>query len=79
MVSPNNFSYNLQTAKNNHFQLKSDAYHPKEISELAIKEFYDLVKKLEKNGVNVIIQKPSINHVTPDAVSYTHLTLPTKG
>ena len=68
MVSPNNFSYNLQTAKNNHFQLKSEAYHPLEISKLATREFYDFVDKLEKNGVNVIIQQPSINHVTPDAV-----------
>ena len=68
MVSPNSFSCNLQTAKNNHFQLKSDLFHPKEISNLAIKEFYDFVEKLGKNGVNVIIQHQPINNETPDAV-----------
>ena len=62
MIKPTGFTYNVETAENNHFQNPISTKNQKDISENALREFDNMVYKLDSKG----------------AVSYTHLTLPTK-
>ena len=68
MIKPTGFTYNAETAENNHFQNPISTQNQKEISENALREFDNMVYKLDTKGVNVTVQDPKDNHLNPDAV-----------
>eukprot|EP01080_Neovahlkampfia_damariscottae_P007678 gene7678-12144_t len=69
MIAPHTFSFNSQTSESNQFQNKTNEDHEC-LSKQALKEFNKCVKKLEKEGINVIcLDEPKeFTAPTPDAV-----------
>ena len=67
MIRPAAFGYNSQTAENNTFQ-HIPQMDQKEISQHALKEFDELVKKLRAEGVNVKVFDDTSDPVKPDAI-----------
>jgi len=67
MIKPVAFKMNEQTAINNHFQKKSKKTDA-DIQDKALKEFNILVKKLEKEGVKVIVIEDTKKPKTPDSI-----------
>ena len=67
MIRPAAFGYNSQTAENNTFQHKPQM-DQKVISQQALKEFDELVKKLRAEGVNVKVFEDTADPVKPDAI-----------
>jgi len=67
MIEPVAFGYNEQTAVNNYFQ-QNDQLPPSKIQRLAREEFIRMVRILEFNALQVIVQKDSPEPVTPDSV-----------
>jgi len=67
MIRPSNFGYNPETSGSNAFQRKDEA-DPETIRHSAVKEFNNLVAKLKKTGIEVIVIDDTENPVTPDAV-----------
>ena len=65
MVRPAHFTFNEQTAENNHFQIKSQVSN---LSEKALKEFDDFVETLRKNKIDVIVVQDTIEPHTPDSI-----------
>jgi len=66
MVSPDDFAYNLETAKSNTFQHQLE--DADKVTELAVEQFNNTVNVLETEGIEVI-HVPSREDVeTPDAV-----------
>ena len=65
MVRPAHFTYNEQTAKNNHFQHKSSVSN---INEKALKEFDDFVETLRNNKIEVIVVQDTIDPHTPESI-----------
>ena len=68
MIKPTGFTYNAETAENNHFQNPISNQNQQQISENALREFDNLVYKLDTKGVNVTVLDPMDNHLNPDAV-----------
>ena len=68
MIKPTGFTYNAETAENNHFQNPISTQNQKEISENAFREFDNMVYKLDSKGVNVTVIDPKENYLNPDAV-----------
>ena len=68
MVKPTGFTYNSETAENNHFQNPITNQNQKQISENALREFDNMVYKLDSKGVNITVVDPNGNHLNPDAV-----------
>ena len=68
MIEPINFRYNEQTAVNNYYQKVLDNLTPEMVQKKALKEFKDLVIKLEDVGVNVIVVKDTEFPDTPDSI-----------
>jgi len=67
MIRPAAFGYNNQTAENNTFQ-HIPKMSVKEISQHALKEFDELVKRLRAEGVNVKVFDDTAEPVKPDAI-----------
>ncbi len=65
MVRPAKFSYNEETAKNNHFQKKSLNSN---INERAIQEFDDFVETLRMHKINVVVVQDTVEPHTPDSI-----------
>lgn len=65
MIEPNDFGYNLQTAKSNRFQHQSDSNNP---SHQAMFEFKKMVQSLRQQGIGVITLSSRKDIKTPDAV-----------
>lgn len=65
MVEPVAFEYNSQTAENNYFQTNSES---QDTQKKALTEFQNLTKKLEAQGINVIIIKDTLEPHTPDSI-----------
>lgn len=69
MIRPVNFQYNAETATSNHFQdaatlqLSAD-----EIQAKAKEEFDEMVEKLKRAGVNVVVYDALAEPFTPDSV-----------
>lgn len=63
MVSPNNFKFNKETAKNNLFQKDLNISN-----DIALKEFNSMVNKLRDNHVHVIVMPSRQNVETPDSI-----------
>ena len=68
MVKPSAFSFNEETAVNNHFQKADQSQTPSQIKTRAITEFDSMVSTLRKNGVEVIVIDHNNGIETPDAV-----------
>lgn len=67
MIRPSNFAFNSQTATNNVFQMKLDHFTSKQIQDIALLEFDNMVNILKQIGINVIIfNDESID--TPDSI-----------
>jgi len=65
MIRPVNFAFNLETATNNTFQVRSDA---KDVQQRALKEFDDFVSLLRKNNVDVLVVEDTPHPHTPDSI-----------
>lgn len=68
MIRPVKFRMNEQTAVNNFYQQSAKGMTPQEISQMAIKEFDDLVDKLKAHGVNVMVIQDQEEPSTPDSI-----------
>ena len=68
MIKPTGFTYNAETAENNHFQNPITTQNQKQISENALREFDNMVYTLDSKGVNITVLEPNDNHLNPDAV-----------
>lgn len=68
MVRPVAFNYNTQTAKDNHYQIASDASEATAIQQKALAEFDAFVEKLTKAGVDVIVVEDTAEPITPDSI-----------
>lgn len=66
MISPDQFGFNPQTAVTNAFQNKPK--DEKETRDAALKEFNNMVQKLRKYNINVLVLKSRTDVITPDAV-----------
>ncbi|MCX8677788.1 MULTISPECIES: citrulline utilization hydrolase CtlX [unclassified Apibacter] len=67
MIEPVSFGYNYQTAKNNFFQ-QNDSVSVESIQEKAKEEFRNMVEKLRKFGINVLVVKDTDQPHTPDSI-----------
>lgn len=67
MIEPVSFGYNYQTAKNNFFQ-QNDSVSVESIQEKAKEEFRNMVEKLKKFGINVLVVKDTEQPHTPDSI-----------
>lgn len=63
MVSPNNFKFNKDTAKNNSFQKDL-----KISNDIALEEFNTMVEKLRQHHVKVLVMPSRENVETPDSI-----------
>ena len=68
MVRPYAFTYNCQTAINNHYQDKNSKLSFEEINTKAKFEFDNFVNLLSFKGINVIVFQDDNIHDTPDSV-----------
>ncbi len=68
MIEPKGFTYNKETAQNNHFQNSNSDFSSPKITDFARKEFDQLVEKLNSKGVDVLVFDPEGNAQNPDAV-----------
>ncbi|HET9824918.1 MAG TPA: arginine deiminase-related protein, partial [Chitinophagaceae bacterium] len=65
MIRPVNFAFNLQTAENNAFQIRTDV---DDAQKRALKEFDDFVSLLKKNDVDVLVVEDTPYPHTPDSI-----------
>lgn len=65
MVRPAHFTFNEETAKNNHFQKKTSLL---DLNERALKEFDNFVDVLRKNKVDVVVVQDTREPHTPDSI-----------
>lgn len=66
MIRPVNFGFNEQTAGSNAFQNRNAAQQ--QVQDNALKEFDNLVKVLQDNGVEVIVVDDTTEPHTPDSI-----------
>ncbi|MDO4770298.1 citrulline utilization hydrolase CtlX [Porphyromonas sp.] len=67
MVRPYNFTFNIHTAEDNHFQTPDPALIEKS-HELALAEFDAFVTLLRDNGVKVVVAEDTASPATPDSL-----------
>lgn len=65
MIRPVHFSFNEETAVDNHFQVSGEGNI---IQEKALKEFNTFIEKLKEEGIEVIVFDDSPEPYTPDSV-----------
>lgn len=65
MVRPARFTFNEQTAENNHFQNKPSI---SDISERALKEFDNFVDNLRIHKIDVVVVQDTLEPHTPDSI-----------
>ena len=68
MVRPANFGYNPETADNNVFQSNNDSRSIEEIAAMAMKEFDELLSRLEAASIEVVVIEDSVQPKKTDAV-----------
>ncbi len=66
MIRPVNFGFNEQTAGSNAFQIRNA--EQQQVQDKALNEFDNLVKVLQKNGVEVIVIDDTPEPHTPDSI-----------
>lgn len=67
MVRPVSFTFNEETAVNNHYQ-KKDNKPIQEIQNNALTEFDNMVEKLKKIGIDVRVMQDTKEPHTPDSI-----------
>ena len=67
MVRPVSFTFNEETAVNNHYQ-KKDNKPIQEIQNNALTEFDNMVEKLKKTGIDVKVMQDTKKPHTPDSI-----------
>ncbi len=67
MIEPVAFGFNEETAKNNYFQQNDETPEAK-IQAQALAEFNGMVEQLRSNGVNVMVEKDTLEPHTPDSI-----------
>lgn len=67
MIEPVAFGFNQQTAVNNFFQ-QNDSLSAESVHERALEEFRNMVEKLRKFGINVIVIKDTNQPHKPDSI-----------
>lgn len=65
MIRPANFAFNLETAENNAFQMKTDAL---DVQPRALEEFDNFVTLLNKNDIDVLTVEDTPHPHTPDSI-----------
>ncbi len=65
MIRPANFGHNAETAKSNTFQNHDES---KNLQELALKEFDEMVNTLRQASIEVQVYEDSLNPLKPDAI-----------
>ena len=65
MIRPINFGFNDETSKDNYYQKK---VNKKNISQLAIDEFENLVQQLKKSNIDVHVYQDDSKYKTPDSI-----------
>ena len=68
MIEPVLFSYNSETAVNNHYQKNNSNVSQNEIQYKALKEFNDFVALLKSKKINVFVFKDTQKPKTPDSI-----------
>jgi hypothetical protein len=68
MVRPLHFGFNDETALNNAFQVNDITLSPRQIAELAIKEFDDFVCVLKENGLTITVVEDDVSIKTTDSI-----------
>jgi len=68
MVRPANFGFNPETADNNVFQQNNQSRSIEEIVELAMREFDELVRRMESADINVVVIEDTALPKKTDAV-----------
>lgn len=68
MVRPANFGFNLETADNNSFQKNDRNWSAFEVQKKALKQFDEVVKKIQNAGIQVVVCKDSSLPKKPDAI-----------
>ena len=67
MVRPKNFGFNPQTAANNAFQNELENFTPKQVQEIALLEFDNMVSMLKTKGIKVKVFQDTDSD-TPDSI-----------
>lgn len=67
MIEPVAFGFNEETAKNNYFQQNDETPEAK-IQAQALAEFRGMVELLRANGINVMVEKDTLEPHTPDSI-----------
>ena len=67
MIEPIAFGFNAETAQNNYFQQNDDTPEAK-IQANALCEFRNMVNMLRDKGINVIVEKDTLEPHTPDSI-----------
>jgi len=65
MIRPVHFAFNLETAENNAFQIRTNA---EDVQQKALEEFDELVAVLKNNNVDVITVEDTPHPHTPDSI-----------
>ena len=68
MVRPLHFGFNEETALSNAFQVNDNTLSPKQIAELAVKEFDGFVCVLRENGLTITVVEDKISIKTTDSI-----------
>ena len=68
MIRPVQFRMNEQTAVNNFYQKKSENILPETVNAMATKEFDNMVEKLRKASIQVIVVQDTKEFDTPDSI-----------
>ncbi|MDG2194503.1 MAG: arginine deiminase-related protein [Polaribacter sp.] len=68
MIRPVNFKMNLQTAVNNYYQKAIENVLPAAINRKAQIEFDELVQKLKKKDIDILVVEDRLSSETPDSI-----------
>lgn len=68
MVRPCMFTFNEETAVNNHYQINDKTKNSNQIQDLALKEFDNFVKILKEAGIDVCVLQDTKEPYTPDSI-----------
>lgn len=68
MIRPHSFGYNEETSSSNAFQMSNVNLDAHDISQIAVREFDDLIHVLRNHEIEVIVYEDTDHPHTPDAV-----------
>jgi len=68
MIRPHSFGYNEETSSSNAFQMSNVNLDAHDISQIAVKEFDDLIHVIRNHEIEVIVYEDTDHPHTPDAI-----------